>query len=255
MPDPVLAVRNLTKSFGGVLAVNEVSFAINPGERVALIGPNGAGKTTLINLISGLLRPDGGTAQLNAQDISAASAQARCKAGMARTFQIASAFGQLDVITNVALAIAEYDGQATWNPFAGLPAPTYGKARDILDRVDLNKPDGTMVSALAYGETKRLELAIALASEPRLLLLDEPMAGVGRDGETNLVATATDALLKEGGGNRALLFTEHDMDVVFDQATRILVLDQGSLIADGKPDQVANDDLVRAVYLGEELAL
>ncbi|MEM6902276.1 MAG: ABC transporter ATP-binding protein [Pseudomonadota bacterium] len=250
---PVLRIDGLTKSFGGVTAVADLSLTVAAGERVGLIGPNGAGKTTLINLISGLLLPDRGQIYLANTDISRSSPQHRWRSGLGRTFQIASAYNQLDIGTNVGLAVAQYYRRATWSPLRGLPNSAFDQADDLLATVGLAVDPKTPVNTLAYGQVKRLELAIALANRPRLLLLDEPMAGVGREGDSNLVSLASDALFTDDNPLSAMLFTEHDMDVVFGQATRILVLDQGQLIADGPPDQIAADDRVRAVYLGEAI--
>ena len=242
----LLAVRHLGKSFGGVRAVRNVSFAVEAGETVALIGPNGAGKTTCFNLIGGQLRPDRGEIHLDGQAITGLSPQRIWRLGIARTFQMATVFGSLTVRENLqAVLISKH------RRFLGVLRPARhrfaGEADALLARVGLADQADRPAHLLAYGDLKRVELAMALATQPRLLLMDEPTAGVSR-GEREalmklIIETARD-------GETGVLFTEHDMDAVFNHAGRIIVLHRGELLADADPATVRADARVREVYLG-----
>ena len=243
----VLAVDGLAKSFGGVRAVDGVSFAIDAGELVALIGPNGAGKSTLFNAINGQLAPDADRVMLAGRSIGALATAAIWRCGVGRTFQVAASFGSMTVAENVQMALASHHRRlgALWPVADRLYRD---EAIALLALVDMADAAGRAAAVLAYGDLKRLELAVALAADPVLLRMDEPTAGMA-PGER----AAMMAVVARIAGERALavLFTEHDMDVVFGHATRIIVLDHGRLIADGLPDAVRNDAGVRAVYLGD----
>ncbi|MFN3629191.1 MAG: ABC transporter ATP-binding protein [Casimicrobiaceae bacterium] len=245
---PRLLATGLVKRFGGVAAVREVSFAVAAGETVALIGANGAGKTTTFNLLNGQLAPDAGTVALDGREVTSLSPAARFHAGVGRTFQITANFLSMRVIDNVLLGLASREGWA-WRMSQALARPSAAdaKARALLARVALEHLAQAPASALAYGDLKRLELAVALAGAPRVLLMDEPTAGMSAEERTALMRLACETARQE---QLALLFTEHDMDVVFGFADRILVMHRGRLIAQGAPEAVAQDATVREVYLG-----
>ncbi len=242
----VLAVEGLRKSFGGNAAVDNVSFAVAAGEMLALIGPNGAGKTTCFNMVGGQLRPDAGSVRLAGRDIGGARPRAICRLGVGRTFQITATFASMTARENVQVAIMAHRRAAwrCWRPASGLDAPA---AEALLDQVGLAAQAQRAAGVLAYGDLKRLELAMALAAGPRLLLMDEPTAGMAPQERVALMqlvrGIATERKL-------AVLFTEHDMDVVFGVSDRIAVLARGALIASGDPDSIRADPQVRAIYLG-----
>ena len=243
----ILTVRGLSKAFGGVTALDEVGFEVAPGERLAVIGPNGAGKSTCFNIIGGQLTADRGTVALAAQEVTGLAPHRLAGLGLARTFQVAAAFGSLSVRENLQAALMARRGELIhlWRP-----ADRYHRARatELLERVGLQDLAEQPCGLLAYGELKRVELAIALAQEPLLLLMDEPTAGMAVP-ERKALMTLVDNLV--GESELAVLFTEHDMDVVFRHADRILVLDRGRVIAQGPPDTVRDHPDVRRVYLGE----
>ncbi|MBI4788091.1 MAG: ABC transporter ATP-binding protein [Chloroflexi bacterium] len=240
----LLRVEKLHKHFGGLTAVNGVSFSVAPGERRAIIGPNGAGKTTLFNLLSGELPASSGHVYYEGEDITARRPYQRARLGMARTFQRNNLFLGLSVWENVRLAGHPVKG-------IGLPAfaPAESTRADIveesLSRVGLIEQRHAVARHLSYGEQRQLEVAIALATQPKLLLLDEPAAGMSPAETNRLMAT-----LREMPRTLTLLIIEHDMDVVFGLAERVTVLHYGEVIADGKVDQVRNDPRVLEVYLG-----
>jgi branched-chain amino acid transport system ATP-binding protein len=242
----VLEVEGVGKAFGGVRAVSEVSFAVRPGEMLALIGPNGAGKSTLFNMLNGQLRPDVGRVRLAGRDITGLAPRQVWRLGVGRTFQITATFGSMTVRENVQTALLSHRRRLTglWRPAAAQE----GEAADaLLARLGMADQAERPCGILAYGDLKRVELAVALANAPRLLLMDEPTAGMAPQERVGLMAlTAT--IAREGG--IAVLFTEHDMDVVFAHADRVLVLDRGRLIAEGAPAAVRADPKVREVYLG-----
>jgi branched-chain amino acid transport system ATP-binding protein len=242
----VLEVEGAGKAFGGVRAVSEVSFAVRPGEMLALIGPNGAGKSTLFNMLNGQLRPDAGRVRLAGRDITGLAPRQVWRLGVGRTFQITATFGSMTVRENVQTALLSHRRRLTglWRPAAAQE----GEAADaLLARLGMADQAERPCGILAYGDLKRVELAVALANAPRLLLMDEPTAGMAPQERVGLMAlTAT--IAREGG--IAVLFTEHDMDVVFAHADRVLVLDRGRLIAEGAPAAVRADPKVREVYLG-----
>ena len=243
----VLSVRGLVKAFGGVRAVDDVSFDVAAGERLALIGPNGAGKSTCFNLVNGQLLPDAGRVLLEGVDITGTPPQRLARRGVGRTFQVAASFASMTVRENVALALAAQDGAAEM-PFAGDRDDRRADADALLASVGAGDLADAHAATLAYGDVKRVELALALAGKPRLLLMDEPTAGMAPRERGALMETVS-AIVRERG--IALLFTEHDMDVVFGHADRIVVLDRGSVIAQGSPDAIRADAGVRAAYLGE----
>ena len=242
----VLEVQGLSKTFGGVRAVHGVGFTLEAGELLALIGPNGAGKTTCFNCLNGQLRPDAGSVRLLGRELVGLPPRAIWRLGVGRTFQIAQTFGSLSVAENVQQALLSQHRRTLdlWDDARGL----YRKdALALLARVAMSEQAERPCAVLAYGDLKRVELALALAHDPRLLLMDEPTAGMALDDRLELM-TLIRALARER--DLAVLFTEHDMDVVFGHADRILVMDRGALIAEGTPAQVAADPLVRDIYLG-----
>jgi branched-chain amino acid transport system ATP-binding protein len=230
----VLEVSHLRKAFGGVRAVDDVSFSVDGGDLVALIGPNGAGKTTCFNCINGQLRPDGGTVTLEGARIDGLAPEAIARKGVGRTFQVAATFASMTVRENVMVALRAH----------GLPAV---EADALLARVGCSDIAGAHCAALAYGDAKRVELALALAGKPRLLLMDEPTAGMAASSRAVLMQVASDLAKND---RIAVLFTEHDMDVVFAFADRVIVLDHGRIIANGSAAEVRADAQVQAVYLG-----
>ena len=241
-----LEVAGLAKSFGGVAAVRGVSFAVGPGELLALIGPNGAGKSTCFNILNGQLRPDAGTVRLHGRDITGLAPRRIWRLGVGRTFQITATFGSMTVRENVQMAQLSHGRRlgGLWRPVAGQEA---GMAEALLARLGMAEQAGRPCGILAYGDLKRVELAIALANAPTLLLMDEPTAGMAPGERTALMALVA-GIARERG--IAVLFTEHDMDVVFGHADRVLVLDRGALLAEGAPEAVRADPRGRAVYLG-----
>ncbi|WP_237477552.1 ABC transporter ATP-binding protein [Lichenibacterium dinghuense] len=244
---PLLAASNLAKSFGGVEAVRGVGLTVGAGEVVALIGPNGAGKSTLFGLLNGQVRPDAGTVRLAGRDVTGWPPRRVARAGVGRTFQVAATFGSMTVRENVGTAVLIRTGRV--GRLLGR-ADVGAEAEALLDRAGLVGAADRPAAALAYGDVKRLELAMALAGRPRLLLMDEPTAGMA-PGERGATMRATVAEARRAG--IGLLFTEHDMDVVFAHADRVLVLSRGRLIAEGPPEAVRRDPEVRAVYLGEDI--
>jgi branched-chain amino acid transport system ATP-binding protein len=244
----VLRVQGLRKSFGGVEAVAGVSLGLARGEIRALIGPNGAGKSTLFNILAGQLRADAGTVELEGRPITGLAPHVIARRGVGRTFQITATFASLTALENVQVARLSYRRRSAvpWPPASGLEVEP---ARALLAEVGLAEHAGRPAAVLAYGDLKKLELAIALAGEPRLLLLDEPTAGMAA-GERGALMALTASIARDRG--LTVLFTEHDMDVVFAVADRILVLHEGRVIAEGIPAVVRDDRQVQAVYLGED---
>jgi branched-chain amino acid transport system ATP-binding protein len=241
-----LAVEALAKSFGGVRAVDGVSFAVKPGEFLALIGPNGAGKTTCFNIINGQLPPDAGAVRFDGNSIARLPPREICRRGIARTFQIAATFGSMTVAENVQMALIAAAGETyrLWRPAASYHRE---QALALLQQVGMAAAADRPCRELAYGDVKRVELAIALASEPKLLLMDEPTAGMAPRERNELIRLVKSLVVERGIG---VLFTEHSMDVVFAFADRIVVMARGKLIADGDAETIRNDPLVRQVYLG-----
>jgi branched-chain amino acid transport system ATP-binding protein len=242
----VLEAIGLHKSFGGVHAVSDVSFALQRGEMLAMIGPNGAGKSTCFNLVGGQLRPDAGRVRLAGRDITGQPPRKLARLGVARTFQIAAVFASMTVHENVQVALAAHH-RLCWRFWRAADGGFRRTALALLAKVDMDGQAGRAAGVLAYGDLKRLELAVALAGNPRLLLMDEPTAGMAPPERTALMELVR--RLAHGSG-LAVLFTEHDMDVVFGLADRILVLDRGELIAAGGAAAIRGDARVREVYLG-----
>ena len=242
----VLAVRDLEKAFGGVRAVDGVSFEIAKGEFLALIGPNGAGKSTCFNIINGQLRPDKGDVLLEGRSIAGLPPRAIWRRGVGRTFQVAATFGSMTVIENVQLALASHHHE-----LYRLMRPTRGRhrerARALLAEVGMAEAAERACRELAYGDVKRVELAVALANDPRLLLMDEPTAGMAPRERLDMIALVKRLVTERG---ISVLFTEHSMDVVFAYADRIIVLARGRLIAAGSAAEIRDNAEVRAVYLG-----
>jgi branched-chain amino acid transport system ATP-binding protein len=244
---PALSTRRLQKSFGSLVVAKDVEINLPQGERYALIGPNGAGKTTLINLMTGMLRPDGGRIYLGTDDITALKPEQRVKRGLVRTFQINTLFPHLNALEAVTLAICERRGYArTW--WRKLPAyrDAIEEAHAILDSLRLGASCYRPTHELAYGQQRLLEIALALATRPRVLLLDEPAAGVPQGESAELFAVIA-ALSRD----IAVLFIEHDMNVVFRFANRIIVMVGGRILVEGTPGEIAADARVREVYLGK----
>ena len=240
----VLAVRDLARHFGGVRALNGVTFAVEEGERRAVIGPNGAGKTTLFNVLSGELAPTAGRVELFDEDVTGASTSRLARRGLGRVYQRTELCAALSAQDNVELALL---ARRVASPLAARDPRLAAAARDLLGRVGLEDREATPARSLSHGERRQLELAVALATEPRVLLLDEPTAGMS-PAETARIVELIAALPR----SLTLLIVEHDMDVVFRLADRITVLHEGRVIADGAPQEVRADPGVREVYLGRE---
>ncbi len=247
MTDYLLKTKNINKKFGGVLAVDNVNINISSGQIHALIGPNGAGKTTLISLISGILPSDSGTIEFDGQMITKQSASSRSLMGLARSFQVTSVLKDFTCQENVALAVQAHYGHSfnCWHPVRK-ETKLQERAIRVLTSIGMEQHCGTIASQLAYGKQRQLEIAIALAMAPKLLVLDEPLAGMGRASSANIVQ-----LLGNLKSRYTILLVEHDMDAVFTLADHISVMVYGRLIADGKPDEVRADEFVRTAYLGQ----
>ena len=242
-----LSTQGLNKAFGSLVVASDIGFSLPKGERYALIGPNGAGKTTLINLMTGMLRPDSGQILLDDQDISNLPPAVRVRRGLVRTYQINSLFPKLTALDAVTLAVCERRGESG-NWWQGLSR--YGEAIDeaqgILNSLRLAHVATSVTHELAYGQQRLLEIALALATKPKVLLLDEPAAGVPKDESGDLFA-AIDGLSRD----LSILFIEHDMNIVFRFASRIIVMVGGSILLEGTPAEIARDPQVREVYLGK----
>ena len=263
MSDARLKTHALSKCYGGLQALDSVSFQLHAGEMLALIGPNGAGKSTCFDVISGLTFPDHGQIWLDGADVSHLDASGRWEKGLGRGFQLAAGFLSLRVIEAVMTALAVADpprkpslfdvfltAQGRLPCFGVFPATYNEKAIQLLEQTGLLQRMDQRISALPYGDIKRLDLALALANRPGVLVLDEPGAGLPPADRKALVELVRLLARKEGIG---VLFSEHDTSLVFDYATRVLVLDRGQLIADGKPEQIMSDPVVRSSYLGQSL--
>ncbi len=242
----MLEVEGLAKSFGGVRAVQGVTFSVAAGEIVALIGPNGAGKSTCFNMLNGQLRPDSGRIVISGRNSTGLPPRKVARLAVGRTFQVAQTYGSMTVRENVQMALIAHRREffGLWRRASDLHVE---EAMALLDRVGMAEQADRSCGVLAYGDAKRVELAVALAGGPKLLLMDEPTAGMAPAERTALMALAASLARAQG---IAILFTEHDMDVVFTHAERVLVLDRGRIIAQGTPETVRADPAVRAVYLG-----
>lgn len=247
----LLQVQNICKSFGGVQAVRGVSFTLQAGEMLALIGPNGAGKSTTFNMVGGQLTPDSGQVLLHGENIAGLPPRAIWRKGVGRTFQIAQTFASLTVVENVQMALLSHDRRIfAWWPRAS--AHRRADALALLEQVGMAAQADRACSELAYGDVKRVELAMALAHNPQLLLMDEPTAGMAPGERVALMQLTRDLAQQRRMG---VLFTEHSMDVVFGQADRVAVLVRGQLLAQGTPQQVRDDERVQQAYLGTGLVL
>ncbi|MBW7902602.1 MAG: ABC transporter ATP-binding protein [Rhodocyclaceae bacterium] len=248
MSAPLLETHALCKRFGGLLATDSVSLSVRRGECHALIGPNGAGKTTLIGQLSGSLRPDAGVVRFDGRDVTCLGAHQRAMLGFARSFQITSILNDFSVLDNVGVALQAVSGSsfAFWRPVAAETALST-EATAILDKVGLAGLASRRARDLSHGEHRQLEIALALATRPQLMLLDEPMAGMGPDESERMVR-----LITELKGRYTILLVEHDMDAVFRLADRISVLVAGRVIATGTVDEIRANDAVKCAYLGEE---
>jgi len=250
MAEPLLEIDGLVKRFGGLIATDKLSLDVRTGEIHALIGPNGAGKTTLVAQLMGQLASDAGRIVFDGNDITRLPTHRRVGAGLARSFQITSVLRDFTALDNVALAVQAHHGHSFrfWRP-ARHDAALRDPARAILEQLGLGARADTLAANLSYGEQRQLEIAMALAGDPRLLLLDEPMAGMGPDESARMVA-----FLQRLKGKRSILLIEHDMDAVFALADRITVLVYGRAIATGAPAEIRANPEVRKAYLGEEHA-
>ena len=248
MTVPALEARGLIRRFGALIATDDVSFTVQSGARQALIGPNGAGKTTLINLLTGVLKPTAGQVLLQGRDVTHVASSARVRMGLSRTFQINQLFPDLTPAESLALAISERDGFGAdfWRVAGGRPE-IIAEIESLLTRFGLEADMDQPTRKLSYGKQRLLEIALALATRPRVLLLDEPAAGVP-EAERRDILAALAALPSD----IAILLIEHDMDLVFNFSHRISVLVAGKLLTEGEPEAIAADERVRAVYLGED---
>ncbi len=246
MSSPVLEITDLSKFFGGIRAVNNVSFELAPGELLALIGPNGAGKSTCFNMLMGQLRPDAGSIKLHGTDIVGRRPRQIWRMGVGRTFQITATYPSMSVLENVQLALISHHG-GIYRFLPRAKSKHAEEALDLLALVGMAEQAERPAAVLAYGDVKRLELAIALANAPKLLLMDEPTAGMAPSERIALMQLTADIVKDKG---ISVLFTEHDMDVVFTHAHRIMVLNRGELVANGSVDEVRQDPHVREIYLG-----
>jgi len=249
MNKPLLEVRGLTKSFGALLASDSIDLEVLEGETHAVIGPNGAGKTTLIAQLAGNLRPDRGRVRFAGEDVTALSAPARSHRGFARSFQITSVYSEFTALENVMLAVQAHAGHSFrfWRPARGETA-LRSPARAILEEVGLGARSDVLAANLAHGEQRALEIATALATRPRLMLLDEPVAGMGAEETRRMIE-----FLSTLKGRKTIILVEHDMDAVFSLADRISVLVYGRIIATGTPEEIRANAEVRRAYLGEEV--
>ncbi|MDO6784310.1 ABC transporter ATP-binding protein [Neptunomonas phycophila] len=242
----LLKVEHIAKSFGGVKAINDVSFELPKGQLLALLGPNGAGKSTCFNMLNGQLRPDSGSIKLEGVELVGTHPRQIWRAGVGRTFQISATFGSLTVLENLQMVLlSRYKKLNRW----WKPVTHYfqEEAMVLLDQVGMADQADRACSVLAYGDVKRVELAMALAHEPTLLLMDEPTAGMAPRERNQLIALVKKMVVDR---NLSVLFTEHSMDVVFEHADRMMVFARGELIADGDSDMIRNDARVREVYFG-----
>lgn len=242
----VLEVESIRKSFGGVVALNDVGFSLGSGELLAMIGPNGAGKSTCFNCINGQLRPSAGSVRFDGRELVGMAPRRVWRLGVGRTFQITGTFGSMTVSENVQMALISHHHRH--RAFWPLATRLYRReAGELLEAVGMMDQADRRCGILAYGDLKRVELAVALAHEPRLLLMDEPTAGMAPRERVELMRLTARIV---GARGISILFTEHDMDVVFEHATRIIVLNRGCLVAEGTPVEVRGNRMVQDIYLG-----
>jgi len=242
----LLKVEHIAKSFGGVKAINDVSFELPRGQLLALLGPNGAGKSTCFNMLNGQLKPDSGSIQLDGVELVGKHPRQIWRAGVGRTFQISATFGSLTVLENLQMVLlSRYKKLNRW--WKPVTSYYHDEAMALLAQVGMADQADRACSVLAYGDVKRVELAMALAHEPTLLLMDEPTAGMAPRERNQLIALVKKMVVDR---NLSVLFTEHSMDVVFEHADRMMVFARGELIADGDSDMIRNDARVREVYFG-----
>ena len=244
----VLEVHELAKSFGGVQAVKNLSFNLGEGQLLAMIGPNGAGKSTCFNLINGQLRPDNGNVVIMGRKINGYQPRQVWKLGVGRTFQITSTFASMTVLENIKMAVISYH-RHTKSLFSRVRNLYDDESRELLKLVGIEDQHDRACGVLAYGDLKRVELAVALANQPKLLLMDEPTAGMGPAERQSLMELTANIVRTR---NIGVLFTEHDMEVVFTHADRIIVLNRGELVAEGTPAEVRADTKVQEIYLGTQ---
>ena len=246
----MLDIRNLNKSFGAINVTKGVNLSVSGATCHALIGPNGAGKTTLIHQISGVLQPDGGSIDLDGRNLLPLTVDQRALAGLGRTFQITSVLPSFTVLENVAIAVqAKSGGSMRFFGRASAESALNARALDILDQVGLADRSDTRAADMSHGELRLVELALALAGEPKFLLLDEPMAGLGQRESTRLIA-----FLNALRGQIPMLLVEHDMDAIFQLSDTVSVLVDGAIVATGTPEEIRADPIARAAYLGEDAA-
>lgn len=245
----VLSAANVTKSFGSFIAVNDVSLDVRDREIVAIIGPNGAGKSTFFDLLTGRKMPDAGAIQLFGETVTRLPPWKRVKRGLGRSFQVSSVFRTSTVLENVQIGLMLARGQS-WNMFRRASATLKPEAESILEKVGLSAKRGLPAGDLSYGDQRTLELAVALSTNPRILLLDEPTAGMGREESRECLR-----LIQAIADNERIpiIFVEHDMSVVFSFATRIVVLARGQVLVDAAPQTVRSDPRVKEVYFGEDI--
>ncbi|MBI4593874.1 MAG: ABC transporter ATP-binding protein [Candidatus Rokubacteria bacterium] len=244
----LLSTRTLSKSFGATRAVDGVDFTVNVGELLALIGSNGAGKTTLVNLISGLLRPDGGAIVFEGRDVTRQSVNERIRAGIARSFQLVNLFDQLTALDNIALTIFARQGMSRrLTSLAARDREVADEAHEVLQRFGLESKAGMLAGGLAQGERKLLDVAIAYALRPKLLFLDEPTSGVSTREKAPIMDIVTSIVRS---GNITAVVIEHDMDIVFRYSDRIVAMHQGAILADGTPEEIRRNEQVTLTLLG-----
>ena len=242
----ILEVQHLYKAFGGVKAVVDVSFLLKDGQLLAMIGPNGAGKSTCFNLINGQLRPDQGDIVIMGKNVNGSKPRDVWKLGVGRTFQITSTFASMSVLENVQMALISYH-KRTKSLIQKVSRLYVDESMALLKLLGIDDQADRACGVLAYGDLKRVELAVALSNKPKLLLMDEPTAGMGPAEAQNLMELTKDIVRTQ---NIGVLFTEHDMDVVFNHADRIIVLNRGELVAEGTPNEVQANEKVKEIYLG-----
>jgi branched-chain amino acid transport system ATP-binding protein len=248
MTDILLSTTKLTKRFGGLVASDAIDLEVRRGDLHAIIGPNGAGKTTLVAQLSGELRPSSGSIVFDGADVTTLPVHRRARRGFGRSFQITNVVHELSALDNVALAVQAHDGHSFrfWRP-ARTDAALREPARRMLAKVELGGRENALAGHLSHGEKRALEVAMALASDPKLLLLDEPLAGMGPDESARMAR-----LLQTLKGEVTILLVEHDVEIVFALADRITVLVQGRVVADGAPSEIRDDPAVQRAYLGDE---